>query len=108
MFARSVALKLKSNTTVPEFTQLVEKEVLPLLRNQRGFQEEIAFAPAPGGLDLVAISFWDTKESADAYDASAYPEVVKMLSKVIDGTPQVRGHEVLSSTFDKAAVHVAA
>jgi heme-degrading monooxygenase HmoA len=108
MFARNVALKLKSNTTVPEFTQLFEKEVLPLLRNQRGFQDEITFAPAPGGLDLIAISFWDTKESADAYNASAYPEVVKMLSKVIDGTPRVSGQDVLSSTFQKAAVHVAA
>ena len=108
MFARNVALKLKPNTTVPEFNQLFEKEVLPLLRNQKGFQNEITFAPAPGSLDLIAISFWDSRESAEAYNASAYPELVKALSKVVEGPPRVWSSEVLSCTFQKTAAHVAA
>jgi len=108
MFARNVALKLKPNTTVPEFTQLFENEILPVLRNQKGFQDEITFAPAPGSLDLIAISLWDSKESAEAYNTSAYPEIVKALSKVVEGSPRVRSSEVLSSTFQKTTSHVAA
>jgi heme-degrading monooxygenase HmoA len=108
MFARNVALKLKSNTTVPEFTQLFEKEILPVLRKQKGFQDEITFAPAAGSLDVIAISLWDSKESADAYSASTYPGVLKTLSKVIEGSPSVRASEVLSYTFQKTNAHVAA
>jgi hypothetical protein len=107
MFARTAALKLKSNTTVPEFTQLFEKDILPVLRNQKGFRDEITFAPAPGSLDLIAISVWDNKESADTYNASAYPEIVKTLSKVIEGEPRVRSSEVLTSTFEKPTAKVA-
>jgi len=65
MFVRNVSLRLKPNT-LSEFTRIFEKEVIPILRKQRGFRDEIAFA-VPGELDLVAISLWDTKEYAEAY-----------------------------------------
>ena len=42
MFARRVSMQLKPNS-VPEFTQRIEKDVLPLLRKQKGFQGEIMF-----------------------------------------------------------------
>ena len=40
MFARKVYMHLKPNS-VAEFTQRLEKDVLPLLRKQKGFQDEI-------------------------------------------------------------------
>jgi hypothetical protein len=46
MFARSISLRLKPNC-VGQFTQLMKKETLPLLRKQKGFQDEITFV-APG------------------------------------------------------------
>jgi hypothetical protein len=106
MFARNVSLRLKPNT-LNEFTRIVEKEVIPMLRKQSGFRDEITFA-SPGGLDVVAISLWDTKEYAEAYNTAGYPEVLKMLDKVLDGTPKVRVSDVISSTIYKAAVIVAA
>ena len=99
MFARNLAIHLKPNT-LTEFTQTFEKDVLPLLRKQKGFQDEIAFT-IPGGLDLISISLWDNKENAENYNTSAYPEVLKMLGKVVDGTPKVRTSDVLTSTFHK-------
>ena len=42
MFARSVSLYLKPNS-VAEFTRAIENEVIPLLRKQKGFQDEITF-----------------------------------------------------------------
>jgi hypothetical protein len=110
MFARNVALNLKPNTTVSEFTQIFEKEILPVLRKQKGFQDEITLAPIQGGRDLTAISLWDTKESADAYNVSisGYPEVLKLMAKVVEDSPRVRTCEVLTSTFQKTATHVAA
>src|SRR5437660_1337025 len=40
MFARRVDMHLKPNS-VAEFTQRLEKDILPLLRKQKGFQDEI-------------------------------------------------------------------
>jgi len=101
MFARNVSLRLKPNT-LSEFTRIFEKEVIPMLRKQRGFRDEIAFA-VPGGLDVVAISLWDTKDYAEAYNTSGYPELLKILDKVLDGTPRVQVSDVISSTIHKPA-----
>ena len=99
MFARNVSLRLKPNT-LSEFTRIFDKEVLPMLRKQSGFRDEILFA-VPGGLDVVAISLWDTKDYAEAYNKAGYPEVLKILDKVLDGTPKVQVSDVISSTIHK-------
>ena len=104
MFARSVSIRLKINS-LAEFTRLIEKEALPRLRKQKGFQDELAFV-VPGGGEAVAISLWDEKENADSYGRNAYPEVLKAMGRGVEGTPQVRTFEVCSSTFHKIAALV--
>jgi len=106
MFARNVSMRLKPNS-VAEFTKTLENEVIPLLRKQKGFQDEITFV-VPGGTEAVGVSLWDQKENAEAYDRGTYPQVLNALSKVIDGTPRVQGYEVCNSTFHKIAARVAA
>jgi len=101
MFARSVAIHLKPNT-LSEFRLLFDKEVLPVLRKQTGFQDEITFLTR-SGTDVVAISLWDTKEHAEAYSTTGYPAVLKTLNKVIDGNPKVRTSNVISSTLHPPA-----
>jgi hypothetical protein len=105
MVARSVSFHLKPGRAA-EFTQLLDKDVIPVLRKQKGFQDEITFVVA-GGTEALGISLWDLKANADAYDRGAYPQVLKALSTVIDGTPQVRPYEVSNSTFHKIASHAA-
>jgi hypothetical protein len=102
MYARNVAIRLKPNT-LSDFTKTFEINVLPLLRKQKGFQDEITFA-MPGGTDVVAISLWDTKESAEAYNTAGYPDVLKNLEKFLDGSPKLRVSDVISSTLHTAAV----
>src|SRR5258708_30567596 len=92
MFARSVSIRLKPNS-VAEFTQMIDKETLPLLRKQKGFQDEITFV-VTGGREVVGISLWDRKENAEAYSRDGYPRVLKALQNVVEGTPQVRTYEV--------------
>jgi len=106
MFARSVSIRLKPNS-VPEFTRTIERETLPLLRKQPGFQDEITFV-VPGGSQAVGISLWDQKQNAEAYAREAYPAVLKALERVVEGTPDVRTYEVSNSTFHKIAAKVAA
>jgi hypothetical protein len=105
MFSRNVTMHLKPRS-VEEFTRTIENEVLPVLRKQKGFQDELTFV-VPDGTEALGISLWDLKANADAYDRGTYPQVLKALSKVIDGTPQVRTYDVCNSTFHKIAAHVA-
>ena len=106
MFARTVSLHLKPNS-VREFTDTIDKEIIPLLRKQKGFQDEITFV-VPGGTEAVGVSLWDQKENAEAYNRGTYPEVQKALAKVVEGTPQVKTYEVANSTFHKIAARAGA
>ena len=101
MYARRVSLQLKPNSAA-EFTQKLEKEVIPMLRRQKGFQDEITFV-GPNGKDVLAISLWDRKENADQYSRDTYPQVLRSLSRVVEGTPAVQVYEVSNSTWHKIA-----
>ena len=106
MFARNVSVHLKSNM-LSEYTRTFDKDVLPLLRKQNGFKDEITFA-GPGGVDVTAISLWDNKTDAEAYNTNVYPEVLKTMARFVEGTPKVQTSEVVNSTFHKIAVSVPA
>jgi hypothetical protein len=102
MFARNVSIHLKSNM-LSDYTRTFEKDVLPLLRRQHGFKDEITFAGA-GGVDVTAISLWENKADADTYNINAYPQVLKTMERFIDGTPKVQTSDVVNSTFHNVAV----
>jgi len=101
MFARSVSFHLKPGRAA-EFTELLDTDIIPTLRKQKGFQDEIAFL-APGGADAVGISMWDLEESAETYARAAYPGVLKALEQVVEGTPRVQTYWVSNSTLHKIA-----
>jgi len=105
MFARRIYMHLKPNS-VAEFTQRVEKDILPLLRKQKGFQDEITFV-GQGGAEVFAISLWDKAENAEAYNRGTYPEVTKILATVVEGPAQVETFNMVNSTFHKIAAAVA-
>jgi hypothetical protein len=97
VFARNVSFRLKSNK-LSAYIRTLENEILPLLRKQVGFREEITLLN-PGSTGAVSISLWETKANADAYNANLYPEVLRIFAKMIDGTPKVQTFEAVTSTF---------
>jgi prophage antirepressor-like protein len=101
MFTRLVSMKLKANVA-PEFNRVIENEILPLLRKQTGFRDEITFV-APERSEAVAISIWETKENCENYNRTGYPEVLKIVSKFVEGTSKVETFELTSSTLHKLA-----
>jgi heme-degrading monooxygenase HmoA len=105
MFTRHVIMQLKANAA-SDFTRTMEKEVLPMLRKQKGFRDEITFISTDDS-EAIANSFWDTKEDAEAYDLAGYPQVLEALSKVVEGTPRVGTATVSNSTLHKIAAHAA-
>jgi hypothetical protein len=102
MFARTVTFHLKPGLA-GEFSRLLDQDIMPILRKQKGFQDEISLVAA-GGADAVGISMWDLQENAEAYARRAYAGVLKTLEPVVEGTPLVQTYEVSSSTFHKIPV----
>jgi heme-degrading monooxygenase HmoA len=99
-------MQLKPNS-VAAFTRTLEHTIIPLLRTQPGFQDEMAFV-VPDGTEAVSVSVWDHKEHVESYHRSTYPAMLKALAKVVEGTPEVHTYEVSNSTFHKIVPRVAA
>jgi hypothetical protein len=76
--------------------------VSPLWPKQQGFKDELAFVPSDGK-EAVAIKLWEKKENAEAYQRGAYPEALKALANVVEGTPQVQAS---NSTWHNIAARV--
>jgi hypothetical protein len=105
MFARKVSMHLKSEGA-GEFIRKMETEVIPLLRQQSGFLDEITLI-SKTGKEVYAYSFWQNSSDAERYDLAAFPQVTKLLSSVVDGSVRVHTYMVANSTFHKMAAAVA-
>lgn len=97
MYTRNVRIKLRANS-VPEFRRLLEYKIIPLLRTQKGFQDQITLVTSQRD-EAIAISFWDNKESADAYNHVVYLDVLRALSNVVESLPRVETFELVDSTL---------
>jgi hypothetical protein len=103
MYIRNVRVKLRANCA-PEFKRILEDEIIPLLRKQKGFRDEMFFV-APQRNEAIAISFWDKQVHAEAYNHVAYLDVLKLLSKVVDQMPVVETFEVTNSASHEMAAN---
>lgn len=105
MFTRIVSMRLKPHSAT-EFSQIIEKKILPILRKHKGFRDEITLV-VPGGSEAVGISFWETREDADAYNTVVYPEVMRELNNLLEERPVVKTYDVANSTAHKIAARAA-
>jgi heme-degrading monooxygenase HmoA len=101
MFARKVAVRLKSDTA-GQFIQKMENEIIPLLRKQKGFLDEVTLI-SQSGKEIYAYSFWESSEDAERYDRTAFKEVTGLLTGLIDGAVRIHTYMVANSTFHKIA-----
>lgn len=92
-FARNVQFQVKVGKE-KELNSLFEKEVLPLLRKQNGFQNEVTLLNPKGA---HFISLWDNRKNAETYETATYPSVLAKLTEYIVGTPRVETYETASS-----------
>jgi heme-degrading monooxygenase HmoA len=106
MFARKVSIQLQPNKFA-EFTKTLEGDVIPLLRKQPGFKDEITLG-APDDVQVLAISLWDTEKNAASYSGGAYKDVLKTLESLTVGTPKVETSEVINSTLHQIRAGVMA
>ena len=102
MFARKAFFRLKSTSVSADFKRTFDCEVLPLMRSQRGFVGLVMLAN-PGSLERITTSLWESAADAQGYDARAYPTVVKILSRTIDGFPKVHTFDDVTFTLNAEA-----
>jgi Antibiotic biosynthesis monooxygenase len=105
MYVRKVSMRLKSEAG-SEFIRKMENEIIPLLRKQRGFLDEITLL-AQSGKEVYAYSFWETSTDAESYEKNEFARVTGMLAGVIEGSLRVHTYTVANSTFHKMASAVA-
>jgi hypothetical protein len=101
MFARKVSMHLKKDCS-GEFIQKMENEIIPLLRKQTGFLDEITLL-SQSGKEVYAYSFWENSADAEKYEQNAFPKATNLLSGVIEGALRVHTYTVANSTFHKMA-----
>ncbi len=89
-YARSVHFTLKPGK-VEEFNRLMKNEIIPTFKKQKGFHDHMLLLQKENGL---SITVWDDKPTAEAYHANAYPEILKKLHPVLEGTPRVEYFDV--------------
>jgi quinol monooxygenase YgiN len=92
-YARKVHFQIKSGKE-QDFVGVFEKDVLPLLQKQDGFQEGMTLVNTKGA---QAISLWDDRKSADAHQTAGHPQILAKLTTVIEGTPTVETYDTASS-----------
>lgn len=105
MFARKVSVRLKADAAGP-FIQKMEDEIIPLLRKQKGFLDELILI-SQSGKEVYAYSFWENSDDAEVYDRTAFRDVTGLLTGLIEGTVRIHTYMVANSTFHKLASAVA-
>ena len=95
MFARNVRFHVKDGK-LDEFNKIFNADVLPILKNQKGFKNELTLV---GKQDWLGISMWHSRTSADQYGTTAYPKVLEKLMPTLNGEPVVEQYEVGFTTM---------
>ena len=107
MFTRVVEIKSKAGKS-KELTNTINQTVVPILKKQRGFVDEIVLISDKETDHLLAISFWDTREDAELYHREQFPKVQDSVRHLLESDPLVRTFNVETYIGQKIAAHKAA
>ena len=83
--ARSIRFDIATNKN-EEFRTMFRDEVLPTLKKQDGFKDELLFV---NDQHVLAISVWNNLDSAKRYESATYPQLDKKLRTIMSGIPTV-------------------
>ena len=75
MFVRQVTAHFKPDK-IDLFNQRLENDVIPLLKKQPGFRDELTFFDKDND-EAIAMSFWDSKQDAEDYERVSTPRYPK-------------------------------
>ena len=99
MYARRLVMQLHQNEAV-DFIRAVESEIIPLLRKQPGFRDELVLID-PDRSRAESISFWNSQENAERFGKGPYSDLLRMLRKYIKDKPHFEGFQVANTTLHR-------
>lgn len=99
MYARTVSMSVKAGA-VEAFAELIESEIIPLVRHLRGFQDALTLI-VPGGHEAIGISVWSRRTDADRYGRFMEKEVMNRLARLLDDFGTAKTFRLSNSTFHK-------
>lgn len=97
MFTHQVALRLRADST-EALTRKVNKLILPILRAQDGFCQEITIV-APDRLTAILETHWTTLNDAKNFNRTGYLDVLRVLSEVVIALPRARTFQAAEMTL---------
>ena len=83
-------------------------KIVPILKKQPGFVDEIVLVSDADSNRVLALSFWKTSEDAERYQREKYNSVRATLQSLLEAEPVVRTFEVHTSTGHKITAGKAA
>jgi heme-degrading monooxygenase HmoA len=107
MFTRTVEVTAKSGKA-RELANTINEKVLPILKRQAGFVDETLLVSDAEPNQILALSFWNTKEDAERYQREQYPAVHEIVRNLLEAEPEIRTFNVDSSTMHRITASKAA
>lgn len=100
MFTRIVHIHTKTGKGRELSTSLNEK-VLTLLKKQPGFVDEITLVSTTDPDQMLALSFWDSEQSAQRYNQELFPKINEIVKPFLQTDPRIETFHVDTSTTHK-------
>jgi heme-degrading monooxygenase HmoA len=102
MFTRVVEIHTKTGKT-KELSATINDKVLPILKKQSGFVDEITLVSSTEPDRILALSFWMSEEDAARYNNEQFPKVDEIIRPLLETAPKVETFNVDTSTTHKIA-----
>ncbi len=101
MFAGILAFELKLEKK-EEFVKVLKDQVLPILKKQIGFLENLPFFPEKMKAGkVIAITLWTTRRDAERYEREFYPQVLGIMKPFLTAPVEVNYSNLETTLCDR-------
>jgi len=107
MFTRIVECYVKKEKK-QDFTEKMQKAVLPILQSQPGFVDLLALSSEDEPERVASISLWRSRADAERYHRAHYDEIVDSLRPMLRDEPSIEFYNVEASTAHRITASKAA
>ena len=97
MFTRVVELTSKSGKS-KELAKTIDEKAVPILKQQRGFVDEMVLVSDAEPNRIIGISFWNNKADAEQYHREQFSKIHDSVRQLLETDPVVRTFDVHTST----------
>ena len=107
MFTRVVEFETKVGKG-SELRSIINENMLPILKKQPGFVDEMMLVGNTDPDRILTLSFWQTEADAERYNREHFPAVNETLKPLYERAPKVATYNVDTSTTHRIAAGKAA